>query len=515
MTFLYPSVLVLLIPLILFFTRASKQIIIRVHIVILMLLVLTLSRPVIKSSFHTAEIEAKDIIIALDASYSMHATDIAPTRYRFAKATIQALLRQNTTDNIMLIVFTSNPLLLSPPTTDHTLIEVALKSFNPQFILTKGTSLEKLFHKLQAIQTGHKNLILITDGGEEKHVDNLAQALDKADVSLVTLALGSQKGTSLKGTDNRLLKDKEGHLIISRINPILESLTDRVKGIYLTPSSSPKSTADTLVHALKNQTTQTQTIQKKQYHYQELYQYPLLLALFLFLLVHTRLVKYLMVLLTLFGLHLEASILDGYYLQSAYHAYQKEDFNRSKQHLKSIDSPSLESQVTLADSYYKLQAYKKSITLYKSIRSTSVPIKQQLYYNIANAYAKLGSYTKAKVYYTKCLRLGVDEDALHNLKIVAGLEDKNTASLGIAHPKSQDASSSKNNTPTDKEETKEEDKSSSGSSGAGGSAQKEKKRKKEQEKHQLIDNQTPQEHPLGSKVYELINKGYIREIQPW
>ncbi|CAA6800068.1 MAG: Unknown protein [uncultured Sulfurovum sp.] len=515
MTLLYPSLLVLLIPLILFFTQASKQIIIRVHLVILMLILLTLSRPVIKESLHTAEIEAKDIIIALDVSYSMHATDIAPTRYSFAKETIQALLHKNSTDNIMLIAFTSNPLLLSPPTTDHKLIEIALQSFNPKFILTKGTSLEKLFHKLKKIQTGHKSLILITDGGEEKHVDILSQQLEKANISLITLALGTQKGTTLKNTDNSLLKDKEGHLIISRINPLLERLTDRVNGIYLTASSTPESTADLLVNALEKQTDQTQSIQKNHNQYQELYQYPLLLALLLFLVVHTRLVKYLLILLTFLGLHLEASLLDEYHLQRAYQAYEVEDFNRSKQHLKDVDVPSLESQITLANSYYKLEAYKKSITLYKSIRSTSAPIKQQLYYNIANAYAKLGAYAKAKIYYTKSLRLGEDGDAVHNLKIVTRLKDKNAAALGIAHPKSQDASSTKSDSQTNKEETREEDKPSSGSSGAGKSADEEKKRKKEKENNQLIDHQTPQEYPLGSKVYELINKGYIRETQPW
>ncbi|MEA1880776.1 MAG: VWA domain-containing protein, partial [Campylobacterota bacterium] len=222
MTLLYPSVLILFIPLLLLYIRSDKRIVIRVHIIVLMLLILALSRPTIKESLQTVEIEAKDIIIALDVSYSMHATDIAPTRYSFAKETIQSLLHKNPTDNIMLMVFTSNPLLLSPPTTDHKLIEVALQSFNPQFILTKGTSLEKLFtkiHTIQKDQTGHKSLILITDGGEEDSVDVLAQKLEKSNVSLITLALGTKRGTSIKAKNDTLLKDKEGHLIISRINP--------------------------------------------------------------------------------------------------------------------------------------------------------------------------------------------------------------------------------------------------------------------------------------------------------
>ena len=103
----------------------------------------------------------------------MKATDISPTRYDFAKETIAALLQENPGDNIMLIAFTTNPLLLSPPTTDHALINIALANLNPEFILTKGTSLEKLFKRLASMKMGQKNLILMTDGGEEENLEKL------------------------------------------------------------------------------------------------------------------------------------------------------------------------------------------------------------------------------------------------------------------------------------------------------------------------------------------------------
>jgi Ca-activated chloride channel family protein len=171
----------------------------------------------------------------------------------------------------------------------------------------------------------------------------------------------------------------------------------------------------------------------------------------------------------------------------------------------------LQSQIALANTYYKQGAFKQAITLYKSIRSTSPDTKQQLYYNIANAYAMLEAYDKAKIYYTKALQLGEDEDAAYNLKIVALLSDKKSAELGIAHPKSQDSSSGKSESQeSSKDETKSEDEPSSGSGGGGESQAQE-----EQEKNKLISDESAQQHPLGSKVYELINEGYIREKQPW
>ncbi len=511
MTLLYPGFLWLLIPLAILLWYSTRKVVPLVHLLILMLVVLSLARPVQEEALQETGIEAKDIIIALDVSYSMKATDITPTRYDFAKETIASLLQANPADNIMLIAFTTNPLLLSPPTTDHALINIALKNLNPEFILTKGTSLEKLFKRLSSMKMGHKNLILMTDGGEEKNLEKLTTLLQTSNISLTVLALGTTQGTTIENKDGSLLKDKDDNLVISRVNPLLESLSSSVSGSYVTASSSPKATADKLSDALQENADQAQQIQKMQRHYLELYQLPLGVALLLFFMVHTRAVKYLLILFTLLGVQAEASILDNYHLNRAYKSYKASDFNETKKQIRQIKVRSLQSQMVLANTYYNQRAFKKAIQTYRSIRSTSPKIKQQLYYNIANAYAMQESYDKAKLYYTKALQLGKDPDAEHNLHLVALLSDQKSADLGIAHPKSQDSSSSKSETQEgDDKESNSEDEPSSGSGGGG-----ESQTQKEQEKNKLLDAGEQEQHPLGSKVYELINKGYIRETQPW
>ncbi|MCW8821523.1 MAG: VWA domain-containing protein [Sulfurovum sp.] len=511
MTLLNPSFLWLLLPLALLLWSSPRKLVTLVHLIILMIIVLAISRPVQEQALQKASIEAKDIIIALDVSYSMKATDISPTRYDFAKETISALLQQNPADNIMLIAFTTNPLLLSPPTTDHALINVALQNLNPEFILTKGTSLEKLFKKLASLKMGHKNLILMTDGGEEDDLDQLTTLVKNADISLTVLALGTTRGSTVKNKDGSLLKDKEDNLVISRVNPLLEALASSVSGSYFTASSTVQATADNLNDALQKNESKVQSVEKMQRHYRELYQIPLILALVLFFMVHTRAVKYLFILFAFLGLQAEAAVLDNYHLDLAYKNYKKADFNETKTELKQIEIHSLQSQMALANTYYKLREFKQAIQVYKSIRSTSSHIKQQLYYNIANAYAMLESYDKAKIYYTKALQLGEDTDAAYNLQIVALLSDKKNAALGIAHPKSQDSSSSKSESQEqDEKESESEDEPSSGSGGGG-----ESQTQKEQGKSKLLSDGSQEQHPLGSKVYELINEGYIREKQPW
>ena len=517
MSFLYPQLLWLLIPLVFLLWQYKNHMMILVHVLVLMLVLLALARPVEKLALQEAQVEAKDIIIALDVSYSMHAEDLSPTRYDFAKATILALLDKNPSDNIRLVAFTSNPLLLSPPTTDHALIAVALQSLNLDYILTKGTSLKKLFKKLTAMQLKRSNLLLITDGGEEKDLAALQGYLEEANINLTVLALGSTTGTSVKKEDGSLLKDKEGNLVISRINPLLKQLASAMHGNYFVASASPEATANDLYTALSKSHSETQLIQKMQSQHLERYQFPLALAILLFLLLHTRGIKILFVLATFFGLQAEASFLDTYHLHQGYSAYAQKDFNTAKRHFKQVGQRSLEQQLALANTYYRLGAFKKAIQTYKSIRSSQVKIKQQIYYNIANAYAMLETYDKAKIYYTKTLQLGKDPDAENNLKKIALLSNKDDASLGIAHPKSQNADSSKSESQEKDEEEKEknqEDQPSSGSGGGGENASSTDKQE-EKEKGKLLLDETAEEQPLGSKAYDLINKGYIRETTPW
>ncbi|MFT7823324.1 MAG: VWA domain-containing protein [Sulfurimonas sp.] len=511
MSILYPSLLWLLLPLAVLFYYRSRQITESVHLIVLMLLVIALVRPVLDQGPQERQVEAGEVIIALDVSYSMRAEDIAPNRYDFAVKAIEAFLQQNLSDNITLIAFTTNPLLLSPPTTDHQLILLALKSLRVENILTHGTSLEKLLNRVASLPMEEKNLILITDGGEEKDDLVLNSIIQENGISPIILAMGTTAGATIPKKDGTKLKDKEGNLVVSRINPMLQTLASQNNGTYLTPSGSAESSARELQEALDALAAQQNLLSKKGHSYVEFYPLPLFLALMLFLTVHTRAVKYLAVLAGLLGSQAQASVFDLFRLDHAYRAYGQKEYHRSKKILEDIATPSLQSQIALADSYYRLGEYKRAIKLYQNIRSTSAEVKQQLHYNIANAYTMLGSYDKARRYYTMTLQLGDDEDARTNLALIALLEEKKAAS-GIAHPKSQNGSGSKSEKQDKKESDSERTEEQPGSgAGSGGSAQKSKRR----EKMKLTEERQSREQPLSSKVYEMINRGYIHEKQPW
>jgi len=503
MSFLNAYILFLLIPLIIYIFYRHKNIIKVIHIIILILLTISLSRPILNQEVKSEEIEAKDIIIALDLSFSMNAKDISPNRYDYAKETIRYILKKSLNDNIMLIGFTTNPLLLSPPTTDHTLILRALNSINRDYILTRGTSLEKLFNKISDISILNKNLILITDGGEENNLESLQRIITNSEIKLTILGVGSKIGATLKKSDGSLLKDSEGNLVISRVNPILQELTNS----YLTPSSNPKDTAKEILSII-DKSYKSEKILKKQSNFIELYQIPLFLATILFLIVHTRAIKYLIILISFFSIQLNASILDNIYLSLAYRSYNNGDFNSSINYLKGIDNISLESKLALGNSYYKNFRYKQALNIYHSIKTKDKKIKQDIYYNMGNCYTKLKEYNKAKKFYIKSLWLGEDSDSLYNLSLVIMRQTEIDALSKLLNPSSKNSSS---NGESSEDESSNSENSSSGS----GSGSKKNKDNKENEKKILTESPTSEKYPISSKVYDLINKGYINEKQPW
>lgn len=510
MTLLYPLFLWLMVPLILLWLHPKSNFTIKIHLMILLLILLALSRPIQKGKLQSLPVTSHAMIIALDISYSMQGRDIAPTRYAFAKACIKNLLDNNPNDTVMLIAFTSNPLLLSPSTSDHPLLLTALDALRPEYILTKGTSLKKLFALLSKYSTKEQTLVLFTDGGEEQDLKELRDKLLSTGTSLITVGLGTQQGTTLTTKDHTLLRDAQDNLVVSTLNPLLKPLTQSVGGVYITPSTIQETT-EAIHHALADFRVLSQTLQKNRYHYQEYYQIPLLIALLLLLLLHTRGVRYLILFFGLFGLSAHASIFDHYHLHQAYTHYQQKHFAKAIKHLNKIETHSLQSQVALANSYYKHAQFKKAITLYKRIHSTNKKVKQQLFYNIANAYALQHRYSKAKTYYIKALQLGEDIATLHNLREILMLQEKRDT-IGLQHPKAQ--SNTKTAPKSDQESQAKEQKKSSDSSGTGGAKGSANKEKNKAQTPQTTH--TKREHyPLSSKVYELINKGYIHEKQPW
>lgn len=149
--------------------------------------------------------QGADVIIGLDVSASMLATDVAPNRFDQAKLMLNNLLDRLQGDRVGLVVFAGNAGLRFPLTTD---IEVAKDLINSSAIkeggLSAGTGIgDAIRLAVSTYPEGEegarsKVLVLVTDGediagGPE---DAVRQARDRG-IIVHTVGIGTQEGGAI------------------------------------------------------------------------------------------------------------------------------------------------------------------------------------------------------------------------------------------------------------------------------------------------------------------------------
>ena len=532
MSFLNAYFLWLLLPLAIYFLRQNKKQRLPQYLrwVALVFLVVAIARPVLLESISKENLPAHSIVLAIDLSASMNADDIKPSRARASRATIKEFLKVNLYDQISLIGFTTNPLLLSPSTTDHKLVALALESMKSEYILTKGTSLKKLLEKVAQFPDQAKKLILFTDGGDEPVDEKLIDFANESNINILLIAMATQKGSTILGKDADVLKDKAGHIVVSKFNSSVGALGT------LIAFDGIDSTVSKIQEWIEKQKVLENGLSKESHNYFELFFIPTFLALILFFLSATRFSLKVMTLLALLNINIQADELvkkenwgenylgsgqfsttqnkgffDGYHLSKSYEYFKEKDYKSTLEELEKLRSKTLESELVLAHVYYKLEKYKQAKRVLNSIKTTKPKLKQQLFYELGNCEAKMAYYDKAKNYYVKALQLGEDKDTFHNLEWVMFKVKEDNSKIGFTNPNSPEASKNSNDNVETKEKSSSKKEEKTGSSGGGGS----KKNKTSTVKVVKSTDASKTKREMSSKAYDLINEGYIRESKPW
>lgn len=513
MSFLYGWFLWLLVPLSVYLRKREVKQRFQQNLrwAALVLLIVAMARPVITQAPSQETVQARSMIIALDLSASMWGEDIQPNRLQAAKATVKTFLEQNAYDQIALMGFTINPLLLSPPTTDHQLVATALDTLREAYILTKGTDIQKLLEKVSQLPDYEKLLILFSDGGDEVIDEPSIVFAHEHHIKILAIAMATAQGASIPDSEGQLLKDQAGNIVVSKFNNSLAVLAKESGGSVI-DFSEPGAVAEAIQQWLDDQSRLDDVLTKESWSYVELYFIPTFLALMLLFLSATRFSLRLVGLLALLGIDVQAdSWFDGYHLSQAYGSYHHQDYNRTLEHLADIDVSTLESQLVLAHTHYRLGNYQKAKTVLQTLRTTNPEIKQQLLYELGNCEANLNYYDKAKNYYIQALQLGEDNDTMHNLQVVIFLQNRYASKLGMTNPSSPEASHNANDNTESKEQPSSQQEDQSGSSGGAGSQQS------KSSTMQVVNSHEEQEtkRTMSSKAYDLINEGYIKEEKPW
>lgn len=222
-----------------------------------------LARPQLGARIKEIEGTGIEIMIALDVSNSMLAQDYSPNRLERAKLAVSRLTDKLNQDRIGLIVFAGQAFVQLPITTDYVSAKMFLNSINTNSVPVQGTSLADAINlavKSFSAESSNssKAVILITDG-EDHEDDPVAAAKTAGELGVViyTIGIGSQEGKPIPMADGELLKDREGNIVVTRLDEeTLLQIAQAGKGKYIRAGNSDFG-LEAIVDQIKNMDKET------------------------------------------------------------------------------------------------------------------------------------------------------------------------------------------------------------------------------------------------------------------
>lgn len=469
------------------------------------LVIFSLARPVIPQKPIEIEQASKDVILAIDLSYSMRGTDVAPSRLEKAKKILIETVRHHPNDRFGVIGFTTQAIVLSPLTKDTDLLEHLFGALDETQIITKGTSVMSALELSRKMSHAASPLVvLLTDGGDESNYDKEAQFSQDNKLRVNIVMLASQSGSTLPTDEGDTLKDEKGHIVVSARNDAINEIASISDGKVI-------SSADELQALIDDVKEEDVTGSSRVSDNQELFYVPLGLALVAFLLAMTslgdKLSRIFVILLAFIGVSANAGVLDFAYLHKASQEYSHKNYESSAKLFEKIDS--VYAGYNRANALYKAGKYQEALVLYRRLRSHEPLFKSKVYYNMGNCHIRLGEFENARNAFLKSLTLHYTKEADENLRFIAQAQEKKT--LNVRKEKKDQFSHDESAPVGEKKESKQGGGSNMQSDMKSGGGGDEGKKAEVDPRFSVSQGKAK----LSSRQYELINERSIHETKPW
>jgi Ca-activated chloride channel family protein len=211
----------------------------------LLLLSVALAQPQCGTSTELTKRTGIDVVVALDASRSMLAEDIRPSRLERAKLELADLLDRLRGDRVAIVVFAADAFVQCPLTTDYAAAKLFLHAIDVNSVPQQGTSLSSaLLTAKQVLDDGGgvargRAVVLLTDG--EDHEAGIGEALDQLNaesIRVYPVGIGSATGEPIptfddKGRFGGYKRDKLGQTVMTRLNEdALREIATKTGGRY-------------------------------------------------------------------------------------------------------------------------------------------------------------------------------------------------------------------------------------------------------------------------------------------
>jgi len=175
------------------------------------------------------------LVIALDLSRSMDATDIKPSRIAKARYKIADLLKQRKDGQTALLVYGGDAFTVTPLTNDVATIDSQLTALTTDIMPSPGTNagvaIRKAAELLQQAGLAQGHILLVCDGIDSDSAALAEQWLGRYRLSV--LGIGTGDGAPIPVGGGGFLKDADGNIVVAKLDAgALQALADAGRGLY-------------------------------------------------------------------------------------------------------------------------------------------------------------------------------------------------------------------------------------------------------------------------------------------
>jgi Ca-activated chloride channel family protein len=212
----------------------------------LLLFSMAMSQPQCGSRAELTKRRGIDVVVALDASKSMRARDVLPSRLERAKLELSTLLDELKGDRVAIVAFAGDAFVQCPLTSDYAAAKLFLRAIDPDQMQEGGTNIGAALLTAQRVLEGadrgakDRVVVLLSDGEDlSGEVSEATDALKNAGIKVYTVGIGSAGGEPIpvfdkQGDRTGYLKDPStGQTVLSRLDEAgLEAIAQATGGEY-------------------------------------------------------------------------------------------------------------------------------------------------------------------------------------------------------------------------------------------------------------------------------------------
>jgi len=203
------------------------------------MIVLALTRPQWGELPGEESVRTRDLVLALDVSDSMLATDVPPSRMARSIEAVHRLLPLIEGNRVGVVVFAGEAYPLVPLTTDLDAVAAFLSGIHPGMVARPGSDIERAVAaalELLPPEGEGRVVVLVTDGENlQGNIDAAVSAIKGSGVGVLTVVAGTVRGGPIPvaGPDGAIhhKRDQNGQPVITRAHPeVLAAIADAVDG---------------------------------------------------------------------------------------------------------------------------------------------------------------------------------------------------------------------------------------------------------------------------------------------